>query len=220
MQYEFRTYHALPGQLPALLKHLETKYSLLQQRAIAFVGAWTDDIGTNNQVTCLLSFENEAARAGALTALSEDLSWREYLSSEQRTCGPVVDHVTNTLLRLTPYSPAPKVTQPVQELRIYDAMPGRLDQVHERFSRHTIRLFGKHGIEVTGFWTEEFGTGNRLVYMTAFPDLASREKRWGAFGTDPEWLQVRAETERNGAIVARIHNRMLRQAPLGSLAKR
>ena len=39
--------------------------------------------------------------------------------------------------------------------------------------------------------------------------LAEREKKWAAFGADPEWQKARAETEENGAIVANVKNFIL-----------
>ncbi|MBI2873389.1 MAG: NIPSNAP family protein [Chloroflexi bacterium] len=98
----------------------------------------------------------------------------------------------------------------IYELRIYEVVPGKLQAVNDRFANITLNLFKKHGIKVVGFWTEDIGTSNQLVYMTAFESLADREKRWGAFQSDPEWIKQRAETERGGPLVARVTNRLLR----------
>ena len=79
--------------------------------------------------------------------------------------------VLNSLMSPTPYSPEPKFKTAVQELRIYDAMPGKLPDLHNRFKNHTMPLFEKHGIENVAYWTEDVGTSNRLVYMLGYPDL-------------------------------------------------
>ena len=50
-------------------------------------------------------------------------------------------------------------------------------------------------------------------YVVRFDDLAHRERAWAAFGADPEWHRVRAESERDGPIVARIRNEIRRLAP-------
>ena len=55
-----------------------------------------------------------------------------------------------------------------------------------------------------------FGTSNRLVYMLGYPSLGERETSWRAFGADPAWQRVRAESEKNGTLVAKIRNRVLR----------
>ena len=43
----------------------------------------------------------------------------------------------------------------IYELRIYDAMPGKLPARHDRFANHTIELFAKHGMENIAYWTED-----------------------------------------------------------------
>ena len=40
-----------------------------------------------------------------------------------------------------------------------------------------------------------------MHYLLAWPDLATREQRWGAFATDPDWLAVRAASEANGPLI-------------------
>jgi len=101
----------------------------------------------------------------------------------------------------------------VYEMRIYECVPGRLPALNDRFSKHTLGFFKKHGIKVVGFWTDDIGTTNRLIYILAYDSLADREKRWGAFASDPEWLKVRAETEKDGPIVARVINTIMRPTP-------
>ncbi len=59
------------------------------------------------------------------------------------------------------------------ELRTYSAMPGRLPDLHKRFSEITMGFFKKHGIQVVGFWTNEIGGPNdQLLYILA--NLARR----------------------------------------------
>ena len=40
--------------------------------------------------------------------------------------------------------------------------------------------------------------------------MADREKKWGAFSTDPEWIAKRAETEKNGPLVQTFSNQFLK----------
>jgi hypothetical protein len=46
--------------------------------------------------------------------------------------------------------------------------------------------------------------------MLAFDDMAHLERAWSAFRADGERAQAFAETEREGPLVARITNRILR----------
>ena len=98
----------------------------------------------------------------------------------------------------------------IYELRIYETMPGRLPDLNARFADHTLVFFKRHGIHVVGFWTEDIGTSNQLVYMLGYDSLADREKKWAAFGADPDWNKVRAETEKDGPINARVRNMILK----------
>ena len=91
------------------------------------------------------------------------------------------------------------------ELRIYECVPGRLPDLNKRFDTITLKLWEKHGIKQAGFWTTVIGKSNQtLYYMLAWESLAEREKKWNAFGVDPEWLSARAQTEANGPIVANV----------------
>jgi hypothetical protein len=48
-----------------------------------------------------------------------------------------------------------------------------------------------------------------LYYLIEWESLAEREAKWAAFASDPEWIAKRAETERDGAIVASLENYIL-----------
>jgi len=48
-----------------------------------------------------------------------------------------------------------------------------------------------------------------LYYLLKWETLAERDQKFGAFGADPEWLSARAETEKNGPIVASISNNLM-----------
>jgi hypothetical protein len=98
----------------------------------------------------------------------------------------------------------------IYELRIYRAMPGRLPNLLARFQNHTLRIWEKHGIRQAGFWTTLVGeSNNELTYLLAWESLAERERKWSAFQTDPEWIAVREDTERDGPLNANISNQFL-----------
>ena len=98
----------------------------------------------------------------------------------------------------------------IVELRVYHCVPGRLPALHERFSKTTLGLFAKHGIEQIGFWTTLAGPSNHtLTYLLKWESLAEREQKWNAFQADPEWIAKRAESEAQQPIVARVENQFL-----------
>ena len=65
-------------------------------------------------------------------------------------------------------------------------------------------------MKVVGFWTDEIGTSNRLTYMLAFNDMAHRDKAWAGFRADTERIKLFAETEKDGPLVARVTNTIMR----------
>jgi NIPSNAP len=98
----------------------------------------------------------------------------------------------------------------IYELRIYDAMPGKLPALNDRFANITGGYFEKHGIKQVGYWTDVVGISGRLTYIVAFDDLAHREKAWASFAADAERIKAFAETEKDGPLVARVENKIMR----------
>ncbi|MBV9786460.1 MAG: NIPSNAP family protein, partial [Acidisphaera sp.] len=47
--------------------------------------------------------------------------------------------------------------------------------------------------------------------------LAEREQRWNAFMADPEWVSKRAESERDGPILAGVTNTILQPTAFSSV---
>jgi hypothetical protein len=202
MIHELRLYITVPGRLPALNDRFANHtLGFFKKHGIGVLGFWTDDIGASNKLTYILSFESLADREKKWSAFGTDEGWHQ-VRSQTEASGPIVAQVLNSFMRLTPYSPQqPSIRSNIQELRIYDAMPGKLPALHDRFAKHTMGLFSKHGIENIAYWVDEVGTSNRLTYLLGYPDLGAREKGWNAFQADPAWQQARAESERDGALV-------------------
>jgi NIPSNAP protein len=106
----------------------------------------------------------------------------------------------------------------IYELRVYKCVPGRLPALINRFANITLKLWDKHGIKQAGFWTTLVGESNlELYYLLAWESLADRDKKWNAFQADPEWLAKRAETEKDGPIVANVANQLLTPTAFSSV---
>ncbi len=210
MLHELRVYEAMPGKLPALNdRFADHTVGFFKKHGIGVVGFWTEEFGTSNRLTYILSFESMADRESRWNAFQADPDWQSR-RAETEVQGPLVERYHNVFMRLTAYSPQPKISSSVQELRVYEAMPGKLPALHDRFAKYTDSFFKKHGMGVVGYWTEEVGTSNQLVYMLGYPSLVDREKCWAAFQADPDWLAARAQTELGGPLVKRFHNSILR----------
>lgn len=106
----------------------------------------------------------------------------------------------------------------IHELRIYHCVPGRLPALLNRFDTITLGLWERHGIRQAGFWTVLVGDSNQdLYYLLEWESLAEREEKWNAFAADPEWLEKRAETEKDGQIVASVNNQILQPTAFSSV---
>jgi NIPSNAP protein len=106
-------------------------------------------------------------------------------------------------------SGAPAEGGRVFELRTYTAAPGKLEALNARFRDHTLALFKKHGMEVVGFWEpldKEAGAGEKLVYILAHPSRSAAAANWKAFQDDPAWIQVKADSQKDGPLTTRIES--------------
>ena len=106
----------------------------------------------------------------------------------------------------------------IYEQRIYHAMPGRLPDLLNRFATVTLPIWSRLGIRQAGFWTVLVGGSNQdLIYLLAWESMADREQKWNAFSVDPEWLEKRAITEQNGALVTSFENAFLQPTSFSSV---
>ena len=57
---------------------------------------------------------------------------------------------------------------------------------------------------IVGFWTpaDEPRSKDTLIYILAYPDREAREKAWKEFQSDPDWVKAKADSEKDGAILA------------------
>jgi hypothetical protein len=106
----------------------------------------------------------------------------------------------------------------IHELRIYHCLPNRMPALLKRFDTVTLKLWDRHGIRQAGFWTTLIGPSNHaLYYMIAWESLAEREKKWGVFQTDQEWIAARAASEADGPILERVENYFLQPTSFSSV---
>ena len=95
------------------------------------------------------------------------------------------------------------------ELRTYTAAPGKLADLQARFRDHTIGIFARHNMTVVGFWTPDVPDNDKLVYLMSYPDRASCDASWAAFRIDPEWKEVKSNSEVNGILAPHIESQYL-----------
>ena len=213
MIYEFRDYEAMPGKLGALNQRFaDHTLGFFKQHGIGVLGFWNLEAGMGSHLIYITVYESMADREKKWAEFQANPDWAK-VRRESESDGPMVTQIQNTIMRPTAYSPDPKVRSNVQELRIYYANPGKLPALNERFANHTVDLFRKHGLESVGYWTDDVGTNNRLIYMLDYPSLGDREKNFAAFGSDPDWQKARAESEANGPLLRNVEVKLMRLTP-------
>jgi len=104
-----------------------------------------------------------------------------------------------------------KVDTRVFEMRTYYAHPGKMEAMHARFRDHTCKLFQKHGMTIIGFWSpyDSKQADEKMVYILAFPSKDAAAKSWKDFQNDPDWKTAKANSEKNGPIVAKVDSLFL-----------
>ncbi len=95
------------------------------------------------------------------------------------------------------------------ELRVYEIIPLRMNDINDRFAKHTTRIWERLGIRLVGFWENVTGPSNTLTYILAWESLKERQEKWDAFMSDPERIKVMEETHKNGPLVLRSTNTIM-----------
>jgi len=154
------------------------------------------------QMLVVSAFASLDEMAAMKRKLREDAPARDALTQWESGDEPPYEELNETLLEAAGYCPAlPPAgeagkTPRVFELRTYHSPTERqLRALHERFAGPEIRIFHRSGIRPLLYSSTLIGANKpNLTYLTPFDDLAAREKAWAAFGADPEWVKVRAES--------------------------
>jgi hypothetical protein len=107
----------------------------------------------------------------------------------------------------TEYSPPLNVAKGdkprVFELRTYTTPEGKLNDLHARFSNHTMKLFSKHGMSHLAYWVPtdaDKGAGTKLIYILSHASKEAGLASFTAFRADPDWIKAKAESEKNGPL--------------------
>ena len=100
----------------------------------------------------------------------------------------------------------------IYELRIYHIHPGKLQDIHKRFSTLTLDLFKKHGMNTVDFWEDAEGK-DVIYYIIEHKDMAARNRCFDAFSKDPQWVEGRRLSELNGPIVEKVEAIFMNRVP-------
>ena len=209
--YEMRVYTAHPGKRDALLERFRRHtVRLFERHDIDTVGHW---IPTDNPdlLYYVVSYTSRDVREEAWEGFLNDPDWKSaYAASTAH--GPLVANIESIFLELTDYSVPVKQDTKIAsprffELRTYTAAPQKLNALHARFRNHTVDIFTRHGMENVGYWKltdADQGAEDKLLYILAYADEASRNQAWADFRADPAWIEAKTASEQEGKLVASV----------------
>lgn len=102
----------------------------------------------------------------------------------------------------------------IQELRIYDIVPGQMERQLHLFKETVIPLFDKHSIKVVGFWETTNQDPQQLIYICEFESEEHLGVAWRRFREDSEWLKAKVENDMKGPSVAKITSTLMKETSL------
>ncbi|HCC59171.1 MAG TPA: NIPSNAP family containing protein [Solibacterales bacterium] len=222
--YELRRYHLQSGPHTKLTEGFLAEALLpgLNRLGIKPVGVFRLDIGVETpSLYVLIPSTSVETLVTAEFRLRND---EEYLKAGEKFLNAPAKDVTYARIEsslMIAFEGWPKLTVPpitsqhgsrVFELRTYESSS---NQDHRR----KVEMFHSGEFDIfqkAGFWEIFYGDtliGSRLpnlTYMLGFPDLAERNSKWKAFGSDPEWKKLISSPKFNFEdIVSNITNLIL-----------
>jgi hypothetical protein len=119
--------------------------------------------------------------------------------------------------RLTQVNEVKADSNPVFELRIYHAMPGKLPALESRFRDSTSKLLAKHHLKVVGYWVPEGSPDwdNTFVFLVAHSSREEAKKNWDAMRADPEFQEM-IKSEQENKLVEKIDSTYMRPTDFSS----
>ncbi len=98
----------------------------------------------------------------------------------------------------------------VYELRIYHLNEGKQPLILDRFRSKETKIFERLGMHNVAFWTPTDeatnfeAPGRTLIYVMRHKSPEAAHESWAKFKVDPEWVALKAETEKDGSFVIKI----------------
>jgi hypothetical protein len=212
--YELRTYTATPGNLPKVIARFrDHTVRIFAKHGMVSVGYWTPadaKDGPDDKLVYLLAHASREAATASWAAFLADPEWRAVQTASEAD-GRIVARAESVFLAPSDYSPA---FAPVAkgggaarafELRTYTVPPEKLAVLDARFRDHTLAFFRKHGMASVAYFhplDANKGAATTLIYFLTYPSREAATASWAAFRANPEWIAIRAESERKDGLVA------------------
>ena len=218
--YELRTYTAAPGRMEDVLARFrDHTVGIFSRHGMVSVGYWVPQDAKDAAGEKLIYLLRHASREGAVknwAAFRADPEWKS-VSKASEAHGKIVLHTESVFLAPADFSPAlttaagPGAPR-VFELRIYTTPEGKLPELDSRFRSPERSYFVRHGMMEVGYFhpiDDAAGAGHTLVYMLAHASRPAATASWAGFRADPDWVALKAATEKNGALTTKVVSNFL-----------
>jgi len=210
--YRFDYFYYRQGEQVNRLNQFFSSLAPMFAKHMRAFGVFTAVMAPHAQTMLVLSgFAGSDEMAAAAGRIEADPDYQKAHTEFEKGAEPPFDSLERVLLQAAPFSPeiVPPAEKPKApryfELRVYHSPTQRqLGFLHERFAGAEIGIFHRSGVHPILYASTVIGPDiPNLTYMIPFASLAEREKAWDAFGADPEWVKVRADSlARGGQIVS------------------
>lgn len=206
--YELRIYIPNEGKMPGLLARFrDHTCALFERHGMINVGYWTSaDAKDGAKLYYVLQHRTRELAEQSWKAFRDDPDWVTAKAASEVN-GSLVASAESIFMSQTDYSPIVQTLTGgahIFELRTYTTNEGKLDTLDTRFRDHTIKLFARHGMTNLPYWhplDTDKGAGHTLIYLLAHGSREAATKSWADFQADPEWIQARDASEKNGRIL-------------------
>jgi len=207
--FEMRVYFAPEGKLDALnARFRDHTLKLFTKHGMTNLGYFVP-VGENpeRKLVYFLAYPDKASRDASWKGFMNDPDWKKAYAESQKN-GTLVSRIESAYLTATDYSAfaeAKSYGKGVFELRTYTTEAGRLENLNARFRDHTIKLFEKHGMTNVTYWNltadqkgakSKLVQDNTLIYLLHHQSEAAAKASFGAFRSDPDWVDARAASEK------------------------
>lgn len=210
--YEIRIYYPTPGKYAEIVDRFrQYTTKIFAKHGMENIGYWTPTDTSRKELIYILAYPSREAREASWQAFGSDPEWKAVVAKTEAN-GKLVDHVDQIFMMESELSPAVKTVakQPERtfELRTYTPARGKLTNLLTRFRDHTQKLFTNHGMTNVAYWitTEADGKQPKLIYILAHPSEAEGKQHFDDFRKDPEWVKVKAESEKNGPLTDKVES--------------
>jgi hypothetical protein len=212
--YELRTYTAEPNRLgDVLARFRDHTMGLFAQHGITSVAYWLPvdaKDGAGDKLVYLLRHPSREEAARNWAAFRADPEWQAVVRASEAH-GKIVLRTESMFLAPADYSPAVEIgagpgAPRTFELRIYTTPEGKLPALDARFRSPERSYFVRHGMMEVGYFhplDAAQGAGHVLVYLLAHASREAATASWAGFRTDPDWIALKAQTEKAGSLTTK-----------------